>query len=78
MLIVAICYFPELWAGDVEIGEWKYRPPQVQAGGLQGNNTDVARVHISPWDLPAVRFVQWMHLTVEQKSYALVLGYNAR
>lgn len=74
----AICFFPELWAGDVEIGEWTYHPPQIQLESFNHNQTDADRVFISAWDLPAVRFVRWIDLTVVQRTYASVLGYNSR
>lgn len=83
MTYPALCYFGDLW-GEIEIGDWTYKPPNGRPGlfGIGNatsavNLTDVARTDVSPWDLPWVRFVQWNNLDPAYQTFAKILGYNA-
>ena len=80
----ALCYFPELWAEDIEISLWTHQPEEIESantGGTDNINTttsgnDTERPFISPWNLPEARFVLWDNLTESQEKHAVTLGYN--
>lgn len=81
-----LCYFPELWAGDVEIPDWVFQPSELVHGpsnvpgppsNVPGKNaTNVTRPTIEYWDLPIVRLTVWADLTPAQQRHATTLGYN--
>lgn len=82
----ALCYFPELWAEDVEIGFWTYEPEKPDAI-LGENDKNVNETHsqageyvvrrsVSFSDLPATRFIVWDDLTAIQQSSASIIGFN--
>jgi len=77
----ALCYFPDLWAGDVEITDWLYQPAELQledatAGLVKENITVEERPTIAYWNLPTAPLTVWAKLTTQQQGSATILGYN--
>ncbi|CAB9522379.1 expressed unknown protein [Seminavis robusta] len=74
----ALCYFPELWAGDVDIADWENQPAGagVNRPTSVGNQTWEERPGIFPWSLPLTRLTVWEALSAVEQTHATTLGFN--
>lgn len=75
----ALCYFPDLWAGDVEIADWIFQPEQLDSATTDPfveNITIEDRPTIEYWNFPTIPLTVWAELTVHQQGNATILGYN--